>query len=214
MSGERIEDRELAELLEKKARELMKKCATGTQQEVFVKKVVADCPHGIYVYDREKSGWRLIRTEGKHFEVGELGDGVYVIYFDNTKCPACRKYDLYWYPFMETTAKTLDGYYFVIILCEWFAGKCRSPAAAATFKHYKVVASPTTLLAYVVDGKTIYTEKYEGVLTLEELLKVVPSFKERGERARRGEKVEPPLKDKVSKDELLELLKKLLGLRL
>lgn len=213
MSGGRIEDKELAELLEKKARELMKKGTASAQQELVVKKVVADCPHGIYVYDREKDAWRLIRTEGRHFEVGELGDGAYVVYFDNTKCPACRKYDLYWYPFMETTAKTLDGYHFVIILCEWFAGKCRSPAAAATFKHYKVVASPTTLLAYVVDGKTMYTEKYEGVLTLEELLKVVPSFKERGERARRGEKVEPPLKDKVSKDELLELLKKLLGLK-
>jgi len=214
MDGKRAEDKELMELLEKKAKELMKKCASETTQKLLVRKVVADCPHGIYVYDREKSAWRLIRVEGSHFEVGEFGDGTYVVYFDNTKCPACRKYDLYWYSFMETTAKTLDGYYFVIVFCEWFASRCRSPAAASTFRHYKVVASPTTLLAYVVDRKTVYTEKYEGVLTLEELLKVIPTFRERGERARKGEKVEPPLKERASRDELLELLKKLLGLRL
>ncbi len=197
------EERDIEELIEKKARELANKVEE-------YKRVDKDTPHGIYVYDPEKDVWRLLRREGEAFNPGELGDGAYVLYFDNTRCPACRKYDLHWYPFIETTGRGLKGYYFVIVLCEWFARNCKSPAAAATFKKFNVHASPTTILAYVKNGKKVYEEKYEGYLTLEELLKVVPGFTERGEMAARGEKVEPPLKKGGGEDELIKLLLKLL----
>ncbi|BES81833.1 hypothetical protein [Pyrodictium abyssi] len=206
-------DEELEKLLERKARKLLEK-AKGGMGEVIVKRVGAGSRNGIYVYDREHGAWRLLRVDGGAFQLGELGDGVYVVYFGNTKCKACRSYDGYWHPFVESAAPRLEGYHFVIVLCDWFTHRCASPAASASFREHRVHASPTTLLAYVAGGKTVYQEKYEGVLTREELEKVVPSFRERGERAQRGEKVEPPLKEKLARDDVLKILEKILGIRL
>ncbi|WP_143522160.1 TlpA family protein disulfide reductase [Pyrodictium delaneyi] len=208
-----LRDEELEKLLEKKARELMRK-SKGGSGEVVVKRVGAGSRNGIYVYDRERGVWRLYRVEGGAFQLGELGDGVYVVYFGNTRCKACRSYDEYWHPFVETVGRELEGYHFVIVLCDWFTHRCSSPAASASFREHRVLASPTTLLAYVVGGKTVYQEKYEGVLTRDELEKVVPSFRERGERAQRGEKVESPLREKLARDDIVKLLEKMLGIRL
>ncbi|MEM2528393.1 MAG: hypothetical protein QXG40_03245, partial [Ignisphaera sp.] len=57
----------------------------------LVKRVDEKCPHGIYEYSAEHSMWRFIKSDGEYFKPDSKG--VYVIYFDNTKCSACRKYD-------------------------------------------------------------------------------------------------------------------------
>jgi len=171
------------------------------------KEVGSKSPHGIYIYDHVRDEWVLVQVDGGYFEPRR--EGYYVIYFDNTKCPACRKYDLYWFPYTKSVAGRLGGYYFIIVLCEWFAGRCRSEAASSSFTFYDIHASPTTLLLRVKGGKVVYNEKYEGVLTAEELRKVVEGFADRAEKAERGERVELPVK-RGGEEELIDLLRKLL----
>ena len=187
-------------IIDKMAREIFKSI-------VRLKKVDSKSPHGIYIYDPKRDEWVLVRSEGRYFN--PRNDGFYIIYFDNTKCPACRKYDNYWFPYVSKNATKLEKHYFVIILCEWFARNCRSRAASESFRHYDVHASPTTILLYIKNGKIIHQEKYEGYLTYEELEKVVGEFRDRALRAERGEKVELP--KKTLEEELLELLKKILS---
>ncbi len=171
-----------------------------------VKEVGASSRQGIYFYNPSNDVWIYQPSEDPEpFMPKE--DGYYVIYFDNTKCPACRRYDIYWYSFLRRRAKELAGYRFVIVLCGWFARDCESPKAAATFTAFDVHASPTTYLIHVKDGEVKYKEKYEGVLTDSELEKAVPTFRKRAEKAERGEPVEKPIKEE---DTLLKLLKKLL----
>jgi hypothetical protein len=103
-------------------------------------------------------------------------DGIYVIYFDNTRCPACRIYDLSWYAYIKLIGKNLENVYFVIILCEWFAHRCRSEAASKSFEHYKIHASPTTLLLYVKDGKIVLEDRFEGAKTIDYLASRIEEF--------------------------------------
>jgi len=171
-----------------------------------LKEVGSTSPQGIYLYDPKDDVWVMQPSDDPEPFVPKE-DGYYVIYFDNTKCPACRRYDIYWYPFVRKYAKKLNDYKFVIVLCGWFARDCVSPTAAATFTYFDVHASPTTYLVHVKGGEIKYKEKYEGVLTDIELEKAVPTFKERAEKAERGEPVKKPIKDE---DTLLKLLKKLI----
>ncbi len=173
-----------------------------------VKEVTTQSPHGIYLYDPSKDVWRLIATEGDPYIPKE--DGAYVIYFDNTKCPACRRYDPIWFGYIRSVARKLENYRFVIVLCDWFARECKSTAAANTFRHYDVHASPTTILLYVKNGKEVYRESYEGVLKEDELKAVVEGFVERAEKAMRGEKVEKPIKKEEA--DVAELIKLLLAI--
>lgn len=182
----------------------------GNVQQVF-KTVNADMPNGIYIYNKERNGWQLIRIDGEVFKPERKG--VYVIYFDNTKCSACRKYDTIWFPFINNNAQNLKQYNFVIILCNWFARDCNSKAAAETFKQFDVHASPTTVVLYVDDnGEVRYQEKYEGVLYEFELKLILEGFEERAIKAMKGEKVTPPIEKKSSTiDELIiQILKALL----
>ncbi len=195
---------ENAELIEKLAVEFLK----SLERLPRFKKVGSDSPHGIYLYDSRRGDWVLVRTEGNYFL--PKSEGVYIIYFDNTRCSACRKYDEYWFPFVKKYAEELKDHQFVIILCDWFARECKSEAASKSFKFYDIHSSPTTVVIRVKRGRVTYREKYEGYLTFEELEKVVLTFKERAERAERGEKVEKPIK-REEKDIVVELLKKLLG---
>jgi len=116
--------------------------------------------HGIYVY--EGGGWRLLRRDGGGFSIGELGDGVYLVYFDNTLCPACREQDLHLLEVLRRFGG--DGRVkFVIVLCDWFTSACDSPAAAETMKAFQVSASPTIVVAAVRDGRVVYREELRGV---------------------------------------------------
>jgi hypothetical protein len=58
-----------------------------------------------------------------------------------------------------------------------------------------------------MDGKVVYKEKYDGVLSDLDLKTVVPSFPERVSKYLRGEPVKPPLS---KEDTLISLLSKLL----
>ncbi len=188
-------------VIEELARRLFKEVASLKRYKV----IGADSPHGIYLYDKLNDEWVLTSVDGEAFL--PRSDGYYIIYFDNTKCSACRKYDKYWFPYVRKAAKELSDHYFVIVLCEWFARNCRSESASKTFTTFDVHASPTTYLLHVKDGEVAYKEKYEGYLTDTELEKVVGEFKARAEKAERGEKVELPKREEV---DVVELLKKLL----
>ncbi len=150
----------------------------------------------MYIYDRANDEWVLIRVEGDPFKPTK--DGVYVIYFDNTKCPACRRYDPIWFNYVRKYASKDPKLNFVIVLCEWFARNCNSEAASKTFREYDVHASPTTIFLYVKGGKSVYSEKYEGVLYEFELSMITDGFVERAEKSLKGEKVQPPIKATAS----------------
>lgn len=145
-----------------------------------LEEVGVDSPHGVYMYDPGKKVWRLIAVEGGPFKPRE--DGIYVVYFDNTRCPACRIYDFAWYRFVEEESRRGNPPRFVIVLCDWFAHECRSDAAAASFRWYRVHASPTTLFLYVKNGEVVEEERREGALRLEELAATYLLFKKRVSR--------------------------------
>jgi len=136
-------------------------------------RVDVDNPHGIYVYDKDKGKWVLVETSGPpEFRK----NGVYVIYFDNIRCPACRVYDIHWFPYVTLIGSSLKDVYFIIVLCEWFARRCRSEAASSTFKKYDIHASPTTVIVGVRDGNVIDKEKVEGVKTMDKLASMIEEF--------------------------------------
>ncbi|MEM1525622.1 MAG: hypothetical protein QXZ41_04670 [Ignisphaera sp.] len=181
----------------------------STNSSQSLKTVNETSPHGIYIYDHDDSVWHLIRSDGEPFKPDKKG--IYVIYFDNTKCSACRKYDTIWFPFIENNMRNKKQYNFIIVLCNWFARDCNSTAAAETFKRFDVHASPTTIVLYVDENNEIkYQEKYEGVLYEFEIKLVLDGFEERVAKALRGEKVSPPIEKKSSNvlDEIiLQILK-------
>ncbi len=154
-------------------REVLEKIFGDVKSVREYSEVGVDNPHGIYIYDHERDKWLYIDIGDKPFTPRH--DGVYVIYFDNTKCPACRVYDIYWFPYIKLLAPH-NNIYYVIILCEWFAGRCRSICASVSFKHYDIHASPTTLLLCIRNGREIDREKHEGVKTMDKLAEIVENF--------------------------------------
>ncbi|MET1101895.1 MAG: hypothetical protein ABWW69_05410 [Pyrodictiaceae archaeon] len=180
-----MEDEELERILREKALSFLKKAKEGDKKEYYVEKVTASSRNGVYVYEPSKRMWRLLREEGEAFKLGELGPGVYVVYFDNTLCKACRLYDNYWYSFIDKYGDA-SGTYYVIVLCDWFTIKCSSEAAKKSFKEYSIKASPTTIVALVEDSKIVYREVYEGVLSFEELERTVLGFRDRARKALGG----------------------------
>ncbi|MCD6301419.1 MAG: hypothetical protein J7L82_05045 [Staphylothermus sp.] len=176
-----MEDEELRKLLEKVASKIIKQGSREMKKEVDEKTegievdmVGIDSPHGIYVYEPSKDKWVLVRTKGDYFKPDR--DGFYIVYFDNTRCPACRIYDLAWYPYIKLIGSSLENTYFVIILCDWFARECKSEAAKKSFEHYDVHASPTTLLMYVENGEIKDMERIEGSKTLDKLAEIIDNF--------------------------------------
>lgn len=131
-------------------------------------------PHGIYIYDKEKDKWILLDLKQEYFKPRR--DGVYVVYFDNTRCGACRIYDLYWFPYVKLIGSNLENVYFVIVLCEWFARNCSSKIASKTFQYYDIHASPTTLLLCIKNGEEVDREKIEGVKTMDKIAELVEEF--------------------------------------
>jgi len=120
-------------------------------------------PNGVYVYDSKKRVWSILRREGEPFRIGELGKGVYIVYFDNLYCPACRSQDHHIYK-LVTRYGSRGDIFFVIVVCDWFADNCNSEAASKTFREYKVTASPTIIVAKVSD-EGVVEERREGVRT-------------------------------------------------
>jgi len=183
----------------------------GSDAQSF-KIVNENSPHGIYVYDHEKGSWQLVQVEDGPFKPNKKG--IYVIYFDNAKCSACRKYDTIWFPFIENSMQTKKEITFVIVLCNWFARDCKSKSASETFKQFDVHASPTTIVLYVDEnGEIKYQEKYEGVLYEFELKLVLEQFEDRAQKALRGEKVAPPIEKKSSsalEDLIMQILKSII----
>lgn len=169
-------------------------------------------PNGIYVYSPKTGKWMLVTSGGDEEPFTPRSDGFFVIYFDNTRCPACRAYDKVWFPYVEGRAPELweRGFRFIIVLCDWFARECGSKAAAESFRKYGVRASPTTILVAVKGGEQVRLERYEGVLNADEIKPVVEGFPERVEAYLRGE--EPPDPRKAIRKRMLEeILRSLLG---
>lgn len=180
----------------------------GIREElVEFKEVGPGCPHGLYIYDRERDLWVLFSSRVGDLFIPKV-DGYYVIYFDNARCPACRKYDLHWFPYVRQNAGRLHDHYFIIALCEWFARECKSPVASNTFTYYAVHASPTTILLYVKGGSEVYRETYDGYLKTDELEKVVGGFKARAEAHEKGLKVSKPIEEGT---DIIKLLRQLLA---
>ncbi len=166
-------DRELESLLDRVAKKILEK-KEGEQILYRTKIVGVDSPHGIYRYNRSTREWVMYERDGECFK--PYSDGYYVIYFDNTKCPACRIYDLFWYPFVETIGRNLGNVEFIIILCEWFARKCESKAASNSFKKFEIIASPTTVLLEARNGEITRQEMLRGIKKIDELLKSILQF--------------------------------------
>jgi hypothetical protein len=172
-----------------------------------VKEVEPQSPHGVYRYVKESGLWELIHEGSDAFIPKEK---YAVIYFDNTRCPACRKYDLHWYPFVKAcvSQSRYAEYGFYIVLCGWFSNECDSLTASSTFTHFNIHASPTTIFLGVEGGRIIHQERYEGVMTEVELTLIIKEFSDRVSRVKKGLPVEKPLQQEGT---LVELLKKLLG---
>ncbi|ADG90864.1 hypothetical protein [Thermosphaera aggregans] len=165
-------DDELIELLKKLLLKPEKKYKPEVGLELDT--IGPESPNGIYVYDSKREKWVLKYLNGEFFQPWE--DGLFVIYFDNAKCPACRAYDTYWYPFVKLIGPTFQNSHYVIILCDWFAKECDSEIARGSFQKYDVHASPTTLLMYSNSGKIILQDKLEGVKRMDDLANSIQEF--------------------------------------
>ncbi len=161
--------------------------------------------HGIYKYLKNEDMWVCLDTEGLDPFIPR--DKYAVMYFDNAKCHACRRYDIYWFPFVRNLSNESSEFSFYVVLCSWFARDCESLVASATFTYFDVHSSPTTVLLSWMDDKVVYKEKYDGVLSDIDLKTIVPSFPERVNKFLRGESVRLPLS---KEDTIISLLSKLL----
>ncbi len=180
--GDEVVEKMLLKLVEKIVSEARREVSEKAKPGLEVKEVLTTSPHGIYHYVREKDVWRLEIVEGEAY-VPEK-DGFHVIYFDNTRCPACRIYDLYWFPWVREVARKHKDTYFTIVLCSWFARECNSSAASKTFKYWSVRASPTTLFLYVRNGKVVMDSKREGVMDQDKLTTTYTLFRELAQKCR------------------------------
>lgn len=159
-------EEELKGLLDKLIAEILSKISSEAEQSPY--EVGPASPNGIYYLDG--SSWKMLRSEGLPLHPGEKGDGIYIVYFDNTKCSACRRFDKEWFPFVKDNAGKAM---FFIVLCDWFARDCSSKAASLSFMLNEVRASPTTIFFKVKNGEVIKQERVEGVVSkqkLEEML--------------------------------------------
>ena len=92
---------------------------------------------GVFLY----RGGRPERASGKLPTPGEAGG--LLIYFDNRKCPFCRKFDPLW----EELAHSLGpGDPLPLrVVCTFFAQDCGDPLARRLFEEYGVSVSPLLL---------------------------------------------------------------------
>ncbi|GAB6147885.1 hypothetical protein [Stetteria hydrogenophila] len=173
-----MEDKELNKILDKLLIEFILHGKIRRKEEnrlVKLKRITATSPHGIYVYDKASDVWVLKYIEGEEFKPWK--DGYYAIYFDNTLCPACKVYDLVWFPYVSLVGRKLEDTEFVVVLCEWFSRRCRSSAAAKSFEKYNIHVSPTTVLLKVENNVIVKREDIRGAKPLDVLIKKIDSFR-------------------------------------
>jgi len=192
-------DSELTKILEK----LAKKLSKVKYREKCFERITSSSNHGIYVYERNVGKWFYSEDE-----TNVLSNGLYVVYFDNAECNACRRYDKVWFPVIESYGSEFP-YTYVIVLCGWFSNECRSKKASSLFNEFEIKASPTTLFLYIKNGKIVYDERYEGVLEQEDLIYVLKTFKDRALKAEKGL---PIIKPPMEASQANKLLKALLSL--
>ncbi|MGC9112565.1 hypothetical protein [Acidilobus sp.] len=173
-------------------------------EPIKAKRLGRESTDGVYYFDFSSGYWVMMEESASPLVPKERYS---LVYFDNTLCPVCRRYDLHWYPFVESNLDRLRGFGLYVVLCDWFTQQCTSARGAMTFIEYNVRASPTTMLMLSDGSKVIYTERYEGLLTERDLNNIVFTFPERAERAARGERVERPL----TEEEMIEQLSKTLA---
>ena len=201
MVGDKEFDVEVSKILDK----IVKRLSRGEyRKRKYFETVSPSSPHGIYVYDKREGKW-LYSEESK---ASIFSNGFYVVYFDNTECSACRKYDKTWFPIIENYGNKFP-YTFVIILCGWFSNECKSKNAASFFDEFKIKASPTTIFLYIKNGKIIYDERYEGVLEYKDLIYVLKTFEDRALRAEKGL---PVIKPPMEASQVNNVIKSLLSL--
>lgn len=132
-------------------------------------------PHGIYLY--RDGDWVLYRREGDPIRLGEAGDGTYIIYFYNIKCPACRMFTPQWEIFVKLAEKKLKGRLHIFtVLCEWFSRECNSTAAARSFDEMDVTSTPTVVIAKVIDGRVEDKTTLPGYMRADDLLKIAKRY--------------------------------------
>lgn len=124
-------------------------------------------PHedGVYTYSNGK--WTKVRVEGPY--VPEV-DGVYVLYFRNTKCGGCKAFDREWLNFISMY-NSLAKY--VLVQCRNFFIECSDAVASDSFIFYLVLETPQVLLIVVENGLPVYIEREVGVLTVDQLSNLV-----------------------------------------
>ena len=178
MPREHEDKSELSRLIDKIAKKLagVKQEAKEDKTGVVVKEISPDISHGIYLFDINKRAWIRLEESDQHLEPKE--DGVYVVYFNNTKCPACRVFDIIWNIFVSNAKDTSIKYYSIV--CKWFTHECESKSAKESFKKYNVKSSPTVLIWKVRSGSIVFTEKIEGVTTPTKLAEAINKVQQLG----------------------------------
>jgi len=133
-------------------------------------------PHGIYYYDVDRKQWVLVRQKGESLRLGEKGDGLYVVYFNNAKCAACRAFTPQWDATLEMVTKKLGRIHAFVVLCDWFQGECSSEAAASSFREFDVSSSPTVVVARVSNGSVEESTNLPGFMRADELFKIIKKY--------------------------------------
>lgn len=80
-----------------------------------------------------------------------LGNGRYIIFFDNRKCPFCRIFDVMWDVLLRDPQ--LKGVKFLKVVCSYFASDCTNEEAKKAYMEYEVWKSPTVMLVEVTDSE-------------------------------------------------------------
>lgn len=134
--------------------------------------------NGVFVF--KNNSWIKIRNDFWY----PKEDGIYVVFFMNTRCPACKRYwDSAISKFLENNASRLrDKLRIIYVKCDWFARECSDDTAKNTFLIYLVSASPTTIVIKVEKGEGVYAERYEGKLPYDKLVSVIQEFEERAKK--------------------------------
>jgi len=159
-------EQEISEILQSMLQKMLAKARAHAEGGELFRVVDASSPNGIYEYDRERDAWVKLKVD----ELKLDRDGIYVIYFDNTRCPACRRYDPVWFTFVSRFSKEDRDTRFFIVLCDWFARQCRAEEAAKTFRRFDIHASPTTTLLLVKRGEIVDRDDIEGYVDFEKLV--------------------------------------------
>jgi len=126
--------------------------------------------NGFYFFDYITHNWVSLTCDEINFKL--FFEGVSFIYFSNNFCPACRLFNLVWYPFVEEKISKKDNLYFYVSLCNWFTENCDSSCAKRAFLFFNIKASPTIAII-IKHGNKIINNFIEGNLKEKTLCEIV-----------------------------------------